>query len=204
MADQKTSVFDVSLFEFQPTQEWEIAFEGDGFKIWRRLRSGSALYEYRTIGVIKEVPPKQYFQFYLDSENWKTWDPNMENVEIFLKEADNVEWLYWAVKFPFPFSNRDYVYKRHSYDLGDELYLIKCVSTQHESKVANSRRVRVVDYDCTVAMRPAKDGQSTQLFLDYFEDLQMSIPTSLMNWVTKTAVPDFIKRVSERAKAYKQ
>jgi len=53
-------------------------------------------------------------------------------------------------------------------------------------------------------MKPAHDGKSTQLFLDYFEDLQMSIPSSLMNWVTKTAVPEFIKRVSAQAKAYKQ
>jgi len=204
MADKKPT-FDDALFTFVGSApEWESVFDADGFKAWRRPHAGSALYEYRTVGVISEVPPKQYYKFYLDSLAWKTWDTNMEMVEIINKESEQVDWLYWGVKFPFPFSNRDYVYRRQATELGNETYLIHCKAAPQDSKPATSKRVRVVQYECTVAMKTAADGKSTQLFLDYFEDLQMSIPTTLMNWVTKTAVPEFIKKVSAQAKAYKQ
>jgi len=203
MADQ---AFDRSLFDFNGGTEWEQVFDGGGFKAWRRIRANTQLYEYRTVGVLKDVPPKQYNKFYLDILKWKAWDTNMETVEIIQKEADTetVDWVYWSVKYPIGFSNRDYVYKRHVEDKGDGVYIIRCKAENHTNKPATNKRVRVDNYECFLALTDADEGKSVRIFMDYFEDLKMSIPNWLVNWVTKTAVPEFLKKLSAQAKIYQE
>lgn len=84
------------------------------------------MYEYKATGVINATP-EEYFAFYKDLDYWNQWDDNVEStctlhgcrvvthieLEVFGVEADGlVDKIYWSVKYPFPFTNRDYVYKR--------------------------------------------------------------------------------------------
>jgi hypothetical protein len=75
---------------------YELFYEGQGFKSWRKLKgvcvclsdefSGvdsqsqdTGLYMYRSIGVVP-CKPEVYFKFYRDINNWKTWDTNCERM----------------------------------------------------------------------------------------------------------------------------
>eukprot|EP01125_Pyxidicula_operculata_P022190 TRINITY_DN8951_c0_g1_i1.p1 TRINITY_DN8951_c0_g1~~TRINITY_DN8951_c0_g1_i1.p1 ORF type:complete len:217 (-),score=40.14 TRINITY_DN8951_c0_g1_i1:64-663(-) len=187
---------------FQFTGEgWELMFSGDGFQAWRKTKEGTALYQYRALGTIP-IPPASYFKFYTDLDHWKTWDENVELLEVFDKKEDH-DFVYWSVKFPFPFSNRDYVYRRNARSIEAEgTWVVHCVAEAHPSKPANSR-VRVTSYENLIALKDDGKG-NTLLFMDYFDDPQMSIPSSLMNWVTKTALPQFISRLNSTAVKYHQ
>jgi hypothetical protein len=62
--------------------------------------------------------------------------------------------------------------------------------------------VRVVDYECMVAIRATEDGK-TKLFLDSYEDSQLSIPTWAMKWVTEKALPSFLQTLVAKSLEYK-
>jgi len=116
----------------------------------------------------------------------------MEEVEIVEKESEVVDWVYWSVSFPFPFSSRDYLYKRQSKTLGECVYFFKCTAADHASRPVISSRVRVEDFEMILVLKGVADNNSsTWLFMNYFADFKMSIPTYLYNWVTKTGVPEY-------------
>jgi hypothetical protein len=66
----------------------------------------------------------------------------------------------------------------------------------------NGNRVRVLDYECMVAIAPTEDGK-TKLFLDSYEDSQLSIPTWAMKWLTEKALPSFLNTLVEKCLVYK-
>ena len=46
----------------------------------------------------------------MDVEYRKQWDSYVK--ELYARDADGRNVIYWHVNFPFPMSNRDYVYAR--------------------------------------------------------------------------------------------
>jgi len=186
--------------------DYEFFYEGNGFKSWRKLKGDTGLYMYRSIGVIP-VPPEVYFKFYKDINFWKTWDENCEILELIeTKEAADGgedEFIYWSVSYPFPFSNRDYVYRRYSKKYEDQFWMLKSNIVTHPKRAKeNGSRVRVLEYECVVAIGVTDKGE-TKLFLDSYEDAQIVIPTWALKWLTEKALPQFLNTLVEKCKQYK-
>jgi len=185
---------------------FEFFYEGNGFKSWRKLKGDTGLYLYRSIGIVP-CAPEVYLKFYKDIDNWKSWDTNCELLEMLEKKeraGGEEEFIYWSVHYPFPFSNRDYVYSRFAkYYAEESVWLVKSKTTTHSKRSKeNGSRVRVLDYECTVAISATADGK-TKLFLDSYEDSQLSIPTWAMKWLTEKALPSFLNTLVEKCLIYK-
>jgi len=192
-----------ALLDTKPTDKlegWEPFYEGGGFKSWRKLKKGTELYKYRSLGVIPKCPPQKYFDFYRDLKHWKTWDTNVETLNIIESTSPNSEVIYWSVEFPFPLTNRDYVYSRFFKKYDDDFFMVFSKACTHPKQPPTSR-VRVVDYSCIVAIGKTENGD-TKLFLDSYDDPQLSIPAWVMTWLTGKALPAFLSTLVKECGSY--
>uniref|UniRef100_A0A4W5N113 START domain-containing protein n=1 Tax=Hucho hucho TaxID=62062 RepID=A0A4W5N113_9TELE len=116
------------------------------------------------------------FETGIESENCCV---SLSAVKLHEKDYDGHSVIYWEVKYPFPLSNRDYVYVRERRDVD-----------------VDSRKIWVVlskmnDYKQTVAME--SDGAcGTKVFMNYFDNPGGNIPSWLVNWAAKSGVPAFL------------
>nr|CAB3266810.1 phosphatidylcholine transfer protein-like [Phallusia mammillata] len=88
---------------------WEFVVESHGIKIYRFLRQPSGLYEYKVIGVAN-IKAETCAEVYMDIAYRKTWDSYVKELTYISKANPTV--IYWEVDYPWPMSNRDYVFLR--------------------------------------------------------------------------------------------
>jgi hypothetical protein len=87
---------------------WAFFVQTPNFKMYRRrFEPKPALFEYRVIGGYPDIPAKVLSKVYLDLNFRQKWDKNM----LCYKELGTSEVLHFVMKYPWPLSNRDYVYQ---------------------------------------------------------------------------------------------
>uniref|UniRef100_A0A8C7NYW8 Phosphatidylcholine transfer protein n=1 Tax=Oncorhynchus mykiss TaxID=8022 RepID=A0A8C7NYW8_ONCMY len=114
--------------------------------------------------------------------------------ELHEKDYDGHSAIYWEVKYPFPLSNRDYVYVRERRDVdvdSRKIWVVLAKSSPQSPLPEKSGVQRVNDYKQTVAME--SDGAcGAKVFMNYFDNPGGNIPTWLVNWAAKSGVPAFL------------
>uniref|UniRef100_A0AAY5KK73 Phosphatidylcholine transfer protein n=1 Tax=Esox lucius TaxID=8010 RepID=A0AAY5KK73_ESOLU len=124
--------------------------------------------------------------------------------ELYEKDYDGQSAIYWEVKYPFPLSNRDYVYVRERRDVdadGRKVYVVLAKSSPQSPLPEKSGVQRVNDYKQSVAME--SDGAcGTKVFMNYFDNPGGNIPTWLVNWAAKSGVPAFITDMQKACSNY--
>ncbi|XP_041458278.1 phosphatidylcholine transfer protein-like isoform X2 [Lytechinus variegatus] len=180
--------------------EFEFFTESTGVKIYRRYNKTSGLYDYKTMGGI-DVPAETCFAVYTDLQYRKTWDSYVKELYEF-KENDR-NGVYWRVAFPFPLSNRDYVFVRETreYDRnGKHIYVCLGRSAEFPSKKEKSGVVRVNDF--LQSMIITSDGNGTKAFMHYYDNPRGMIPTWVINWAAKSGIPGFLDKMVIACKSY--
>ncbi|XP_035254051.1 phosphatidylcholine transfer protein isoform X3 [Anguilla rostrata] len=132
----------------------------------------------------------------------KKWDGYVK--ELYEKDCDGQTAIYWEVKYPFPLSNRDYVYVRERRELepdGRKIWVVLAQSSSVSQCPEKSGVLRVQDYKQCVAMESDK-ASGTKMFMNYFDNPGGMIPTWLINWAAKTGVPGFIADLQKACKNY--
>ncbi|XP_029492428.1 phosphatidylcholine transfer protein-like [Oncorhynchus nerka] len=171
---------------------WEFFTETMGVKIYRLYDKETGLYEYKVFGVLATCTPELCADVYMDLPYRKQWDGYVK--ELHEKDYDGRSAIYWEVKYPFPLSNRDYVYVRERRDVdvdSRKIWVVLAKSSPQSPLPEKSGVQRVNDYKQTVAME--SDGAcGTKVFMNYFDNPGGNIPTWLVNWAAKSGVPAFL------------
>lgn len=182
--------------------DWQLLLEHEGFKIYRRLDEQTGLYEYKVFGVLDNCPPAVLADVYMDLDYRKQWDQFVK--ELYEKECNGKTVVYWQVKYPFPMSNRDYVYIRQRRDLdmdGQKIHVVLAQSTSVPQIPERSDVVRVNQYKQSLAIE--SDGKKgSKVFMYYFDNPGGQIPSWLINWVAKNGVPNFLKDMAKACQNY--
>nr|XP_057904591.1 phosphatidylcholine transfer protein isoform X2 [Doryrhamphus excisus] len=132
----------------------------------------------------------------------KHWDGYVK--ELFEEQFDGQTAIYWEVKYPFPLSNRDYVYirERRVLDVGGRRIWVILARSSPETPCPEKNGVlRVKDYKQTVAMETDGAG-GTKVFMNYFDNPGGMIPTWLVNWAAKSGVPGFLTDMQKACSDY--
>lgn len=168
---------------------WERIFERSEGVILRRPLEGG-LFEYLLTG---EFPNLNYSDFVCalhDLQYRKDWDTHTGALGTLVEadERDGSTIIYWLVKYPWPLADRDYVFKQRIVHHEDKkMYVIVKRATSHPSKPYTSSPVRVVRFRSETAAQETATGVRYVSF--YADDPGGSIPTSVVNWAVKKAVP---------------
>ncbi|KAJ1925851.1 hypothetical protein IWQ60_004294 [Tieghemiomyces parasiticus] len=176
------------------------------------------LYEYKVIGVFADVDARTLDRVYTDLDYRKSWDINM------LRHTDLGHGQFsYAVKYPFPLTNREYIYRiaKHTTEdtTGRPVYVTLGASltvegnysglpgqyrdphTQDPPPLKGSTRIQQYFQALVLASLPSSPG--CQVLMHYFEDPDGNIPAFLVNWVIKAGVPAFIKNLRDACLRYK-
>lgn len=182
---------------------WELFVETMGVKIYRLYDKETGLYEYKVYGVLTTCTPELCADVYMDLTYRKDWDGYVK--ELYEKDFDGQSAIYWEVKYPFPLSNRDYVYVRERKDLdvdGRKIWVILAKSSPETPCPEKSGVLRVKDYKQSVSLESDEAG-GTKLFMNYFDNPGGNIPTWLVNWAAKKGVPGFLTDMQKACSNYK-
>ncbi|KAF9365451.1 hypothetical protein BGX34_009976 [Mortierella sp. NVP85] len=60
-----------------------------------------------------------------------------------------------------------------------------------------NKSVRVEEYRQDVVMVPSEDGKGCYVWFGYFDDPKGHIPSSIVNWATKSGIPGFLKAIQD-------
>ncbi|KAM9596839.1 phosphatidylcholine transfer protein isoform 4-T4 [Trichechus inunguis] len=137
--------------------DWQLLVETLGISIYRLLDQ-TGLYEYKVFGILEDCPPALLADVYLDLDYRKQWDQYVK--EVYEKECNGETVVYWEVKYPFPMSNRDYVYLRQRQELemeGQKIYVILAQSTSMPQFAEKPGVIRVKQYKQSLAIE--SDGK---------------------------------------------
>ncbi|XP_030202599.1 phosphatidylcholine transfer protein [Gadus morhua] len=181
---------------------WELFTENMGVKIYRLLDKETGLYEYKIIGVLSACPAQQCADVYMDLAYRKQWDSYVKELQE--NEFEGHKAIYWEVKYPFPLSNRDYVYIRERRDIqveGRTIYVVLARSSPNTPLAEKSSVMRVKDYKQSLAMETDGAG-GTKVFMNYFDNPGGMIPTWLVNWAAKSGVPGFLTDMKKACNNY--
>lgn len=184
------------------TEGWEFFVESHGVTIYRLYNENSGLYEYKVYGVLDDVQPDVCAQVYVDNEYRKQWDSYVK--ELYEFEADGKKLIYWNVNYPWPMSNRDYVYKREVRELnkdGNKVWVVLAHSDTASTVPEKDGVIRVDDYVQSCAL--TTDGKvGSKAYMRYYDNPKGSIPTWLINWAAKTGVPGFLTMMQKACRTY--
>ncbi|KAI9146298.1 hypothetical protein BKA69DRAFT_1043992 [Paraphysoderma sedebokerense] len=214
----------VTEFESPNFAEWDYLAESNGLKMYRKPKEGSTVNMYKCIGVIDSVDHETAFSVYMDLEYRRKWDNyKEEHLQIISggakKEKENenevsetklnmLEKIYWRMKYPMFMSDREYVFHREARALkdsyGQTCYVILAKSDDSNSHAPSNGVVRVDSYHQVVVFSPGPDPLSqTSIYMSGFDDPKIeSIPSSLLNLVLYTSIPNFIKNFRAACKKY--
>ncbi|XP_019745464.1 phosphatidylcholine transfer protein [Hippocampus comes] len=171
---------------------WQLFTETMGVHIYRLLEQKTGLYEYKVFGSLDDCKAELCADVYMDLAYRKHWDPYVK--ELTEKEIDGQRAIYWEVAYPFPLSNRDYVYVRERRVLdvgGRKIWVVLARSSPETPYPEKNGVLRVKDYKQTIVME-ANGHAGTKVFINYFDNPGGMIPSWLVNWAAKSGVPAFL------------
>ncbi|XP_012521136.1 PREDICTED: phosphatidylcholine transfer protein isoform X2 [Propithecus coquereli] len=138
----------------------------------------------------------------MDLDYRKRWDEYVE--ELYEQEYNGQTVIYWEVKYPFPMSNRDYIYIRQLRELdvaGRKIYVVLAESTSVPQLRERRGVVRVKQYKQSLAIE--SDGKKgSKVFMHYFDNPGGQIPTWIVNLVAQSGVPNFLKDMAKACQNY--
>ncbi|XP_034395820.1 phosphatidylcholine transfer protein [Cyclopterus lumpus] len=181
---------------------WELFVETMGVKIYRLYDKETRLYEYKVFGVLATCTAELCADVYMDLAYRKHWDSYVK--ELYETDFSGQTAIYWQVKYPFPLSNRDYVYVRERRDLevdGRTVRVVLARSAPDLPCAESGGVLRVKDYKQSVALE-SDGGCGTKVFMNYFDNPGGNIPTWLVNWAAGTGVPDFLTNMQKACSKY--
>ncbi|XP_056647868.1 stAR-related lipid transfer protein 7, mitochondrial isoform X1 [Diorhabda sublineata] len=191
-------------------EDWALFIVKPDLVIWRRLHpSGSGQYEYKMFGTYNDVSAEDFLNVQIDIDYRRSWDTSavvLEHGET--DESSNSDIIYWELLWPRLFVNRDYVFnRRYLIDEESKYIFILNKSTEYPKFPKYPDKYRIDDYWSCMVIRP-HDGDmkkpGIEFTLTYYDNPGVSIPSSVTTWVAMRAMPDFLDKLREATKHYKE
>ncbi|KAK7793816.1 hypothetical protein R5R35_014321 [Gryllus longicercus] len=186
-------------------QGWVPFLERNDLIVWRKEHPEChGLYAYKVYASYDDVTAYDFLCVQLDTEYRKEWDHTA--VELTILETDrssNSDIIYWVMKWPRMFSNRDYVFnRRYKIDEKEKVMVVVNKCTEHPKCPEKYENIRVKKYWSSMVIRPHKefDEPGIEYCLTYFDDPGVSIPSTITSWVAVSGLPDFLTRLREAAR----
>ncbi|CAM0138446.1 hypothetical protein VKS41_007058 [Umbelopsis sp. WA50703] len=185
---------------------WTFFVQTPNFQIYRRrFDPKPSLFQYRVVGGYPDIPPQVLSKVYLDLNFRQKWDKNM----LCYKELGSSDVLHFVMKYPWPMSNRDYIYQigMKTVQAGEDrkVLVIQGDSVQKDEvadyEPPSNGVIRIDNYCQNIVIED--DGKGGSLVqLDYFDDPKGSIPNTIINWAARQGVPGFMKTLHDACLQY--
>ncbi len=93
---------------FGQQDEWHLAKDKNGIKVYTRQVQGTKIKEYRAITSI-DAPPEKLQALLYNTEKYKQWMAGLKEAKTIRWEGDSVYYTWTSLAIPWPFHDRDEV-----------------------------------------------------------------------------------------------
>lgn len=131
------------LFGFSQ-EDWTLEKTESSVKAYSRIKEGTDYYEFRTIFKV-DADINAAKKLITNVANFKNWLPSTTESKLLKKVNDNIYYGYTVTEMPWPFSDRDLVFKTTVKKFGAKKYKITLVGTP-DYIAKDKNKVRVKDY----------------------------------------------------------
>jgi len=167
--------------------------------LYRRPLGTTGLYQYYVKGFFNGITAEvAYYVLSLDNKYRRDWDAYALEVDS-IDNVDGSDCVYWACKFPWPMSNRDYLFWRKG-KFDQDMYLTVSKAGKHDKKPETKSFVRVDTYQAMMCMRQTDKG--TEFRLMQYDDMKGSIPKAIVNWAISSGLPEYLKKIHQACTKY--
>ncbi|XP_076030128.1 uncharacterized protein LOC143018551 [Oratosquilla oratoria] len=183
---------------------WEPFIERDHVLVWRkRHHIHNHLYAYKVYGSYDDVCVTAFAEVQLNTQYRTVWDSSALDLRVIDAHPEsNSDLVYWLVKFPHFFANRDYVFKRR-YTVNHEnksvVILNKVTDYNNLPEVKGVHRVQEYWSVMVIKAREDFDKPGIEYTLTYFDNPGTSLPQRVTNFIASTGMPDFLRKVHTAA-----
>uniref|UniRef100_H2YJB9 Phosphatidylcholine transfer protein n=1 Tax=Ciona savignyi TaxID=51511 RepID=H2YJB9_CIOSA len=133
---------------------YEFLAESMNVTIYRTPKGNAGLYDYKLYATLPDASPEEIASVFLDNKYRLVWDQYVTDLRVVQKNEKGPDVIYFNVDFPWPLSNRDYVYGRETRRMtrnGEDFVVIVMHSVSNNIPEV-SRAIRVDDYHQSLAL----------------------------------------------------
>ena len=186
---------------FLENSKWEKLNDSNP-SLWRRKCFNENTYAYLSY-CKHQFSINKYFDFMSDLRGRGSWDSSSKSVTIVEgdTEEDHSLIYHWEVYSPsWPLSNRDYVCSRKIKK--DKKYItMKSDAIDHDDYPIKDDVVRVELYHSYTTLKHLNEDEC-ESYLLIVDDQKINLPTSVISYVTSTAIPKFMKEMDKQCEIY--
>lgn len=152
--------------------------------------------------IMPRVPPRVLYDQLQDASYRATWDTAMlEGFNIVVLDAHN-DIGYYAAKFPFPLSDRDFCNLRSWMEFTNGDYVIFNHSVEHTECPVKKNIIRAKSFLSGYYIQPYQNGEGTYLTFVTHSDPCGSIPKSIINFAMTKGAPRILSMCEKRSEDY--
>eukprot|EP01129_Flabellula_baltica_P004617 TRINITY_DN1619_c1_g1_i1.p1 TRINITY_DN1619_c1_g1~~TRINITY_DN1619_c1_g1_i1.p1 ORF type:complete len:236 (-),score=64.52 TRINITY_DN1619_c1_g1_i1:31-738(-) len=198
---------DIEVFRsdcFDDGDDWAIVFDKGGITVDSKKFEGATTKAIRIFTRYEGISAELLYDVLHDPDYRKTWDDNMIDGHDIVKLDPYNDIGYYAAKFPFPLSNRDFLNQRSWWINEDRTeFMIFNHSVEHEECPPTSKFVRGWSFRTGYHIRVCEDDpESCELRYIGNGDPKGAIPNWLANKATQVMAPNIAKKLEEVARGY--
>ncbi|RMZ94113.1 PCTP protein, partial [Brachionus plicatilis] len=148
-----------------------------------------------------KCPAQCLYDVVQDQEYCDYWDERKEKSADICQISFNSDIIYYSIKFPKPFRNRDFVIQRCWKDYGENRdKVIFNHSVNHAKYPAKSDRVRGISYLTATLIKPTSPRTCTFYFISQSDP--GGLPVWIVNLTTKLYGPKFVDKMHQACLKY--
>ncbi|VVC35363.1 START domain,START-like domain [Cinara cedri] len=178
---------------------WEPFTSGSYYNAWKKRNidyPDQNLYIYKVHGLFNDVTALDFMLVQLDLDYRKEWDKMSVDLDIFDSDPlTHSDLIYWELRWPKWFLNRDYVFKRrYKIDEDEKLMYIVCQSVEHQDFPECNDKWRVKNYWSYTVIKPHEDFDKpgVEFSITYFDDPGVTVSNYLSSWYQSKGMPSFL------------
>lgn len=174
--------------------------------IWRRKigfddANGLDIFEHKVLGRIDDLTPIEFYQTQIDIDYRKEWDFLVKYLEVVKRDpVTNTELLQWVSKFPYPLSDREYIFvRRYCIEPTEKLLVLvsRALSEMPDDLPATKNTVQVTQYKSNMIIIPYSDIDKPGIYyiIQYYDVNKAKIPRLAYKWMATSGLPDYVSKL---------
>lgn len=164
-------------------EPWNMVKEAEGIKVFTRLNEVMSFKEFKASMVVKGQV-NDFVSVLYDVKGLASWGHNIEEARLLERPLDTIQIYYAVAKAPWPYKNRDGIYKNvFSWDALNQALTVHITMLDKEMD-PNKKYVRMAGY----GHWKAKKISETELRIDF--QMQVDPGGSIKAWMANMFVTD--------------
>jgi hypothetical protein len=180
--------------------KWNVASKASDLTVYERLRKGSALREFKAVGLIA-MPPEAVRRVLDDVEAYPHFVPYVVEARVISRDAA-ARVSYQRISLPLV-GDRDYTIRVHTETrrtpAGGSSFCNRWQAANELGPAEKAGVTRVKITEGSWLLEPSADGRQTHATYFIYSDSAGSLPSFLVNAASKTAIPKLFEAIRKQA-----